>query len=56
MAGPKGKLLIESQGTIIGIASRIRRVYTLDGLIQGISISINALKATESTPKDSAKA
>jgi transposase InsO family protein len=45
--GPRGnKLLIELQGTLVGVASRLGRAYTLDSTPQGTELAHNSLKTT----------
>jgi hypothetical protein len=40
------KLLIELQGTVVGVASRLGRAYTLDNVPQGTNLGHSSLKAT----------
>jgi hypothetical protein len=40
------KLLIELQGTVVGVASRLGRAYALDSVPQGTRIGHTSLKAT----------
>jgi hypothetical protein len=40
------KLLIELQGTVVGVTSRLGRAYALDSVPQGTGIGHTSLKAT----------
>jgi len=49
--GPEGnKLLIELQGSIVGVASRFGRAYALDSTLQGLGARHSSLKATIGDP------